>query len=476
MNYRKRTAAVASVVLILLMGALTMAIPASGELSRADLYAPGQTVTISGSDKELLDTGACEVEIDGNEVNADCKTTGAQTCDGIVVDVVVDPCEPSPGSYSAEFLVPERAPGTAKVTICSDVCGDSAREYSSTLEVGAFLPSVLGMSLEKAMKELEGLTFVGALTEDSPKSGVVVKQAPKPGLLSRAGTTVDLELAGEDGPTVQASIKSQESAAESRVQPGSDASATVQPSVEAPLSTEPTVTAAVTGPSAPSNTIASGTSVATRSSAAETPGESAAQTVTETHAPATSSVPPTNEPQLVVVPPLLGLRRSEAESAVTAAGLEVKTDGDLDGSVIDQVPAAGVEIQRGSIVSVDFAATEPAVDQSYWYLPPLSVLATVAGFAGGAYAFRRLQRRPRRPRWLNQHVSLRADPRPASRDLETLRHNPGHGETGIHPSRHGIPQRNRLDHDDFDRDDADHVVALVGKRNDSNLFLEENLT
>jgi len=592
-DFNKRMAAVAGAILVLLVGAVALASPVSGQqavVAAAALPVPGDTVPLWGTDPELSETGTCEVEVDGElDPGAGCETVGFEDCTGSDDD---KDCKPADGSYSANVLVPEREPGILKVKLCSDVCGDSSREYDLSFEIGSaasnnvVVPGVLGNPLEEALAELESAKFVGVLSDDSPATGAVVSQIPRGGDLAEAGSKVVLVLAGElipvpnligatareaavtvseldlvlspkgteddfvidqhpepgeglaaggvvvveystmvlvpdilgaqlgaartsldaldltliiDGTILEGKVKNQTPTANTRVKPGSGVTVTLETLATAePGAGQEGVPPAPTGElNGGSTATASTTPVITpgtnTSLPADAPTEGAIAPSSQVAGSASvtaGTAPSTTESDLIAVPTLLGLRRAEAESAATAAGLGVSVGGDLDGVVIEQVPAAGDAIQRGSIVSVNLSSVIP-VEQDYWYLPPLLVLAAVIGFAGGAAVLHQLQQRPRRTRWLSHHVAFRPLAHPVSKAIQNIRRKSSGSDSGGGGSGAHIPQQSRPDHDDpngslvseldfngrnYDLPDsaADHIVALVGHRHDSTLKLKED--
>jgi hypothetical protein len=68
------------------------------------------------------------------------------------------------------------------------------------------------------------------------------------------------------------------------------------------------------------------------------------------------------EPDRVEVPNLLGMPLDEAQGSVESAGLEFGgATGDPAGLVADQSPLAGVDVPRGTTVSVTLAAPNPGL-------------------------------------------------------------------------------------------------------------------
>jgi len=272
-----------------------------------------------------------------------------------------------------------------------------------------------------------------------------------------------------EGATQQGTIESQDPEAGKRVDPGAFITVTVRPpvvlspssAVETPASNdEPT--SASSAPLSPQQTDPVSTATPAETSVQSTVSSAVSTT-------ASSAATTTAQPQLVTVPPLLGLRRADAEAVVATAGLGAEATGDLDGVIVEQIPAAGTEVPLGSIVTVGFES------ESNWWLPPLLVLIVVAGFAGGAYYLHQQRHRPRRPRWLSHHVSLLPDSRPGSRNLATSSHWASDEDIDAIPSwlgLAGLAELDQLDPEDFENED--HIISLVGNRQHHLLLLEEN--
>jgi beta-lactam-binding protein with PASTA domain len=265
-----------------------------------------------------------------------------------------------------------------------------------------------------------------------------------------------------EGATQLGTIKSQDPEAGTRVDPDTVITVTVQPPVVlSPSSAVETPTSKVEP--IPSNSTPV-TPQQTDPVSTTTPAETTVQTtISSTSSAAPSGPAKTNtEQRLVKVPPLFGLRRSDAEALVATAGLQAEASGDLDGVIVEQIPAAGTEVPLGSIVTVGFET------ESNWWLPPLLILIVVAGFAGAAYLLH--QQRQRRPQWLSQHVSFRPDARRGSADVATFSRSAAN-DMARTASRHGLPGSDNPTAEELS--DHDHIIALVGHRSRNSLLLEE---
>ncbi len=100
----------------------------------------------------------------------------------------------------------------------------------------------------------------------------------------------------------------------------------------------------------------------------------------------------------VVVPSVIGMSLAEATETILAAGLEVgATNGD-GSEVQEQEPDAGVEVDRGSPINLDFDSGISL----WWVVVAVLLLLGLAGAASVA-AHRRVERR-----WVRAHVDLTA--------------------------------------------------------------------
>jgi len=517
---RKQLAAVTGAFLVMLVGVLLPPMPAWGAPAGADSSGPASESAGPRTDDEkssqrpsLLENAPAEeppVDVPGvlGKSYGDARDILSEF--GLVGDLAFE--SPDEG-----VVVMQKPPEGTSVDVGSSVglvlSGESTQKPEPKL---IQVPDLVGATASAAAATVSGLKLV--LAPEGADDEVVVTQEPQPGEELEPGQTINVQygtavlvpdIIGAQvdaaretldevdldliiaGSSIEGTVKSQKPPAGARVKPLSGVSVVVEPAVilepqPVPEGAEPASNGGLTGASTtpvaptPASAPPTITSFATETAAlgAAEPGSQLAGSTPTTALTAPSAT------DLIAVPTLLGLRRAEAESTVTAAGLSVSIGGDPDGFVIEQEPAAGTAIQRGSIVAMDLSSVIP-IEQSHWYLPPLFVLAMVIGFAGGAAVLHQFQQRPRRTRWLSQHVAFRPAAHPASKVLAATRRKPGRGEGGEGRTGALIPARNQPDHDVFDgRDfdlpdidpDADHVIALVGHRHANTRTLKETKT
>jgi beta-lactam-binding protein with PASTA domain len=298
------------------------------------------------------------------------------------------------GGLTGTLAVPADAePASYQVTACSPDCAGPEQQATTTVAVRpspTTVPDLAGQTVDEARTSVlaQGLRLDLALGSADDPTATVTAQTPEPGTEVERDSVVTVTLSAATGPSptegvLVPDLSGLPRAAAARALDARDLQLAVDPGGDDAgrvRSQRP----------APGSVVDPGTVVTVTLLA---PGGR------------------------VVVPDVVGLDRAQAQASIDAAGLIMRADADGDGRVRTQTPAAGTLVPAGSVVGVGLGAT----GTPGWVV--LAVVAAVAGLVGGLLRTA-LDRRRRRPRWVREHVQLRA--RPAAARVEVHPAGPSH--------------------------------------------------
>ncbi|HEY8583608.1 MAG TPA: PASTA domain-containing protein [Capillimicrobium sp.] len=215
------------------------------------------------------------------------------------------------------------------------VAGIAVAAYALTRPEQRSVPNVTGQPLQAALAVLSNAGFdpsVERTTSDAPE-GRVLRQDPQPGTEAEVGSEVTLTVSDGPGQATVPDVGGDRRRAATR--------ALEQAGFEVAVREET------------SDSVAAGRAVGTAP---------AAGTLVEVGSSVTLIV--STGPPLVAVPDVLGQDEADARSALETAGLSVDVEEQEDseaepGTVTSQDPAAGEEVEEGTVVTL-VVAVEPA--------------------------------------------------------------------------------------------------------------------
>jgi hypothetical protein len=131
-------------------------------------------------------------------------------------------------------------------------------------------------------------------------------------------------------------------------------------------------------------------------------------------------------PQQVIVPDVRGLAAVDAKKALSRSGLMMVPGNATPGTVRSQSPAAGASVPRGSSVTVTLSTPVGSEDSNRTALL-VAVLLILVGIivalaAATTWLVIRRHRRPRKPKWVEEHV--RVDELPTTTSIGAVENHP----------------------------------------------------